>query len=324
MSRVTRGVVIPSHNIIDTSAYRLPDCLCDLDDSEPEERAPDDGRPCKKHYSCCPICQPTCYGKPPTKREIREEIIDDPTVSILDLLHPIPQALQHSSYDNRELVKTENRKHEIETWQVHTNMLKNLAHNPYEDCICDVVGLEDAFQIVQDSRSRIDYAHRPDCLIYPNAERWEADPRHSHRHARHAPDIQHFRDNGRSRTGRKQFRKKTVLELIRSCGVQHHLERAGASDDEQDSSEMDRPQSPVDQENDPVQYDSRTIAADILRVASIHPSRPPLNPHLNPQPVHEPTSHATPPKKQKRKRQRASTPNPKKFKSAEFVVPDSD
>ena len=55
-------------------------------------------------------------------------------------------------------------------WQVHADVLRKLASNSYEDCICDVVGLDDNFQILEGLQSDIGYLHRPDCLAYPNAE----------------------------------------------------------------------------------------------------------------------------------------------------------
>ena len=335
-----------------------PDCLCDLaSETDVEKRRPGDVNQCKKHYRCRPSCEPLCHGKSPKKR-IKEEVKDDPAVSILDLLHPIPRDLPYTTYANREVARMEKRKHEQKTWQIYLDLLKQLAHNLYENCICDVVGLEDAFQIVQDPRSRIDYPHRPNCLKHPNIENWEADPRHPHLHAAQALEIYHFRKTGRSRSGRKQYRKNTIEQLVRSCGLQHRFE--GLSGDDEDSSETDhrpasspnrsakflqydgpsrktesrfgppefrtkkRRQPPLNDENERIRYDSRTIAADILRVAGIHPSRPPLNPHLNPQLLYETTSHGKVTKKQKRNRQRASMPNAERFKSAEFVVADSD
>ena len=338
------------------------DCLCHL--ASNHEAIQENAKSCNKHRMCCPSCQPTCHDQTP----IEEETAPNPTVSILDLLHPIPRNLPRSREGDQGRAR---KKHEEETWQIHMDLLKKLAHNPYEDCICDIVGLDKSFHIVQDPRSRIEYAHRPDCLMYPRIEDWEPDPRHSILHAAQADSIQDFRTVGRSRTGRKRYAKKAALDIVGLCGLRRRSLAKKTSSNGKKSSEMGqgpenpahkehshkglqkitsptkikkqttpikikkqttptntekRHHSPSGLENAPTQYNPLTIASDILRVAGIHPSLPPLNPHLNPRLLSASTSHETSTSKPKRKRQRTSLPNPntKKFKSTELVSPDSD
>ncbi|CAF9939486.1 MAG: hypothetical protein HETSPECPRED_001792 [Heterodermia speciosa] len=344
----------PAPNIEPESSIHH-DCLCHLPSNHEEKPIQENAKPCNKHRMCCPSCQPTCHDQTP----IDEETAPDPTVSILDRLHPIPRNLPRSREGDQARAR---KKHEEETWQIHINLLKKLAHNPYEDCICDIVGLDKSFHIVQDPRSQIEYAHRPDCLMYPEIKDWEPDPRHSILHAAQADRIQGFRTVGRSRTGRKQYAKKAALDIVGLCGLRHRSLAKKMSKNGKKSSEMvqglespahkehshkglpkttsptkikkqttptnieKRYHSPSGLENAPTQYNPLTIASDILRVAGTHPSLPPLNPHLNPHLLSESTSHETSTNKPKRKRQRTSLPNPntKKFKSAELVTPDSD
>ncbi|KAL8782619.1 MAG: hypothetical protein Q9195_009609 [Heterodermia aff. obscurata] len=305
----SRNIHLPDPNIEpDQNIHH--DCLCDFYfTNEIEKPMRGDIKLCKTHRICCQSCQPTCHAPPPPTQA---PSTPNPTISILDLLHPTPRNRPTSPEDDSEKTKTRQQKHEQRTWAVHLGLLKNLASNPYEDCICDIVGLDSAFQIVQDPSSGIDYAHRPDCLIYPNIPGWDADPQHVVLHAAQAANIQHFRKTGRSKSGRKQYAKKALWELVGMCRLRHQQVEDDDARERADGKEN----------NAPMQYNPRTIAADILRVAGIHPFRPPLNPHLKPQTT---SPEETPTTKPKRKRQRASMPNPKKrFKSAEFILLDSD
>ncbi|KAL8896891.1 MAG: hypothetical protein Q9192_002855 [Flavoplaca navasiana] len=143
--------------------------------------------------------------------------------ALLDTLHPVPRNVVPSrSGTTRRTSKEEQREQEKDAWLLHTTLLQLLGTNPYGDCICDVVGLDEDFQIVKDPVSSFEYAHRPMCLTYPNPKFNDVDPQHATKHVAQRAAIKHFRKNARSKTGRKQFTKKLMYELEVHCGLHYY------------------------------------------------------------------------------------------------------
>ncbi|KAG6988527.1 hypothetical protein G7Y79_00072g097890 [Physcia stellaris] len=199
-------------------------CVCDFLSSEcglpvrdEARRLSEAAKPCKKHDLCCPSCEPTCHGRPEVEREKPETTSS--SRYLLDRLHPIPQNILPPSHAISS--KEDKRKLEKEAWQLHSSMIQNLPNNPYSDCICDTLGLDRAYQIVQNQSTCVDYPHRHDCLAHPNLDAQDPHPRHAKKHTAQLASIHRFRKIGRSKGGRKKFTKKAVEELEILCGLQY-------------------------------------------------------------------------------------------------------
>ena len=142
---------------------------------------------------------------------------------LLDTLHPVPRnSIPSRSSTTRRISKEEQPEQEKDAWLLHTTLLQLLGTNPYGDCICDVVGLDEDFQIVRDPTSSFEYAHRPMCLTYPNPKYNDIHPQHATKHVAQYAAIKNFRKNARSKTGRKQFTKKLVYELEDHCRLHYY------------------------------------------------------------------------------------------------------
>ena len=139
---------------------------------------------------------------------------------LLDTLHPVPRNIPSPSYSRT--TKEERREQEKQAWQLHTTLLRHLGIKPYDQCICDVVGLDEDFQVVKDPSSAFEYAHRPACLAYPNLKHYNLDPHHSTKHAAQRAAFTHFRKTARSMTGRKKFTKFSMEKLESHCGLHYH------------------------------------------------------------------------------------------------------
>lgn len=199
------------------------DCFCDLQDlksasaiGDEARRLAEDAKPCKKHKFCCPSCNPACHGRPEVEREKPETASS--SRYLLNRLHPIPQNSLHS----QDIISRED-KHKLDkkAWQLHSSLIQNLPNNPYDGCICDILGLDNAYQIVPNPSSCVDYPHRHDCLANPNLDTQDPHPAHARKHATQLASIHHFRKNGRSKSGRKKFTKKAVMELEINCGLHY-------------------------------------------------------------------------------------------------------
>ncbi|KAL9631355.1 MAG: hypothetical protein Q9204_004268 [Flavoplaca sp. TL-2023a] len=143
--------------------------------------------------------------------------------ALLDTLHPVPRNFVPSRlWTARRTSKEEQREQEKDAWALHTTLLQLLETNPYEDCICDVVGIDDIFQVVKDRGSSFEYAHRPTCLTYPNPLSDDVHPQHMTMHVAQNAAIKHFRKTGRSKTGRKQFTKWLMYQLEYHCGLHYY------------------------------------------------------------------------------------------------------
>ncbi|KAI4274216.1 MAG: hypothetical protein LQ337_004095 [Flavoplaca oasis] len=145
---------------------------------------------------------------------------------LLDTLHPVPRNFVPWRWSTtRRTSKEEQREQDKDAWLLHTTLLKLLGSNPYGDCICDVVGLDEDFQIVKDPASSFEYAHRPMCLTYPNPNFNDVHPQHATKHVAQRAAIHQFRKTARSKTGRKQFTKKLMSELEYHCGLHYYAPR---------------------------------------------------------------------------------------------------
>ena len=169
---------------------RYSACLCDLIRTDDfNDTIPIDGpsrlieaaRPCESHKLCCPSCQPGCQARtdgdlatlteasPPPVRKLPARRESPPplmkTCHFPSHLHPIPRHILPE--DRRGLNKAEFRLQEKQSWQLHQQLIHDLFFDPYDRCICDVIGLEDYYQVVKDPDTLKDYPHRPDCLPIP-------------------------------------------------------------------------------------------------------------------------------------------------------------
>ncbi|KAL9576820.1 MAG: hypothetical protein Q9203_007664, partial [Teloschistes exilis] len=79
-------------------------------------------------------------------------------------LYPIPRKL--AAWDHMSIPKEKQRSLERQAWSNHKQLISELEHDPYDHCICDVLGLDQSFDIVTDPDTSLDYGHRPDCLAY--------------------------------------------------------------------------------------------------------------------------------------------------------------
>lgn len=215
-----RNLELVSRNV---SPIWMPykNCLCDFSDHSLNDKVDPMMEAAKRRKTpglCCSSCHPTCHG------QVTVDIKKPDTASsfhcLLDALHPIPQNKSRSARHSSS--REDERKHEQESWQLHASMIQNLPTNPYKNCICDVVGLNDAFQIVQDPSSLVDYVHRPHCLAYPNMEYGKAHPEHASKHAAQLASICQFRKSARSKSGKKYFSRKAVEELEFKCGLHYY------------------------------------------------------------------------------------------------------
>ena len=211
---------------LDSTLWSLhANCFCDLQalqcDSAISDEAQlllDAAKPCEKHKLCCPNCSPTCHSRSEVEREEPDTVAS--SRYLLDRLHPIPQNISPPSHAIAS--KEDKHKLEKEAWQLHSSLIQNLPNNPYNDCICDILGLDEAYQIVQNQSSCVDYPHRHDCLANPNLDTRDPHPRHAKKHAAQLASIHRFRKTGRSKSGRKKFTKKAVEELEILCGLQYY------------------------------------------------------------------------------------------------------
>lgn len=172
---------------------------------------------CSKHWTCCSTCKPQCHSqRTPTSQDTA---IRPSRGHILENLHPVPQ--NWIRMDRRRFSKQEKRMYEEQAWQIHFGLVMKLQINPYSNCVCDVVGLDDHFQVVEDPISEISYAHRArHCLAYP-IDSWALHPRHPSMHEAQIPAIHDFRRTGRTKGGSKKFTKKALYELERQCGLHY-------------------------------------------------------------------------------------------------------
>ncbi|KAL8711793.1 MAG: hypothetical protein Q9225_007059 [Loekoesia sp. 1 TL-2023] len=116
-------------------------------------------------------------------------------------------------------IKAEQRMLDKQAWRTHTALMRDLPWHPYDRCVCDVLGLDEEFQVVKDPDSSVNYAHRPDCLAYPEPEMWKIDVKDPVMHAAYIQRIQQFRATARSKGDVKKFTQKALSELRHQCGL---------------------------------------------------------------------------------------------------------
>lgn len=136
-------------------------------------------------------------------------------------LHPIPRYILPQ--DRRALFRAEFRLQEKQSWQLHQRLIHDLPFSPYDRCICDVIGLENYYQVVKDPDTLIDYPHRPDCLAYPDFNSWKVDIQPSSTNAAYLARIHQFRVTARTKGGVKKFTRNAWRTLERQSGLQHVL-----------------------------------------------------------------------------------------------------
>lgn len=122
-------------------------------------------------------------------------------------------------WDFGRISKVEQRQLDEQAWQKHTRLIQDLEFDPYEGCVCDVVGLPKFFQIVRDPDGHKDYAHRGDCLAYPDPDAWDSNLQDTGVQNCMLPRIRQFRYNARTKRGAKKFTQKALRDLMRRCGA---------------------------------------------------------------------------------------------------------
>ena len=168
--------------------------------------------------SCCPRCHPRCH----TQGSL-DPALQRPHGHVLEDLHPVPQNWLRRGPDSW-LGKKEKRIYEEQAWRIHSALLGKLEVNPYRHCVCDVVGLGGRIQVIKDTVSEIDYAHKAaGCLAYPMGNWKDGFPRpqQSSMHKALLPTIEAFRRTARSKTGVKNFRRRELVELEKQCGLHY-------------------------------------------------------------------------------------------------------
>ena len=177
---------------------------------------------CNIHGCCCPRCHPGCHTH--IKASAKAKPIRLSPIRLLETsyfpnsLHPVPRNLPHSTISR--ISKGAQRQSEEEAWQRHKASLRARdGHNPYQTCVCDIVGLDEYFQVVRDPHTLMDYAHRGSCLSYPDPEGWDEELPVTAMHPEMLYLIRQFRHDGRSKKGRKKYTQKALIELQRQCGV---------------------------------------------------------------------------------------------------------
>ena len=373
------------------SPYPYQNCACEFYGfSGAKEDLPslEAAKPCSRHGYCCKSCRPECYGEPPLEDE--NAGLQETSLHLLETLHPIPQNDISSVFHRRS--KVQQQEQDELSWRLHCDALSRLSRNPYKDCICDVVGLDEDFRILEDPRLHTSYVHRVDCVDTVEAlqegvhsQSWVVnDP------VKRLSLVHQFRKTARSKKGRKKYSMKALRELKEHLGVRWlecdiasklteacklHGDRKYHQEDDYvpEGSVQSRPSPPkyfksvtitptkvtsrlsisplkdqvltssadagnrlskrraaqgrrsenskrprinIDQEDWPTSYDPQSIATDILRAAGMHPTLPPLNPHLKDATMSEKIGRK---KQQRQRRQTVDVPTSKLYKSMEFV-----
>ena len=227
---------------------RYKACLCDLIRTDDfNDTIPIDGpsrlieaaRPCESHKLYCSSCRPGCQAptavetntwtdpssppvqKLPARKESPPPLIE--TGHFPSHLHPISRNIL--PHQRRGLDRAEIRLQEKQSWQLHQRLIHNLLFDPYDRCICDIIGLEDYYQVVKDPDTLRDYPHRPNCLAYPDFNSWRANIQPSSTNAAYLSRIQQFRTTARTKGGVKKFTRDARHNLERLSGLQsvfHH------------------------------------------------------------------------------------------------------
>ncbi|KAL8687016.1 MAG: hypothetical protein Q9218_006693, partial [Villophora microphyllina] len=141
-------------------------------------------------------------------------------------LHPVPR--NPTPWERTTMSKEQLRRRERLAWDMHMDLIKGLRIDPYDGCICDVAGLDESCQIVQDPDIFTDYAHRPDCLAYPMLGEYKIDVYRCGTSAEYLSHISEFRSIARNKGGIKKFTKRALEDLGRQCGLRYDAESAAS------------------------------------------------------------------------------------------------